>query len=606
MFEITWKNKQQFSILPKLDAHPHKDTRKILKVSSLYWAEHCVECALPDCYTTCQLYNPREDRKCARFSYGAYPNSSFAGHYNYGLDINFERWAKLEAYWPQKPSMTSLSVSRAEQSALYKLNMLGVQLSRFLWFDRKKYISSTFSWLTELWCRFRVSSLFSISPDALYLKFYSPSAESRSLELEIEGNQPFFRRKIVICPGWNELTIDYSDINTSFQGIGRIKIWPSDDKPIRLIFTWLDLVVFNNYDSSQNNMEPIKKIKCVCWDLDNTLWAGVIGDDLDGKTSLNPGVLSLIQEFDRRGIIQSIVSKNNYETAWHKIKELNLEEYFLYPAINWGLKSESIKSIALELNIGLDTIAVIDDSLWEREEITTHLPMVRVFDPEQLGTLRSNDDFLVLVTKESQARRKMYHEESSRKVISENWGSDFNGFLKSCDMQMEIFIPKLPEQKERSLELLQRTNQFNLSGHSYDHAAFKKLLDNPDCKNFCVSVNDKFGNYGIVLFASIRSIGNTLVLEDLVMSCRVAQKMVETTFIYWFASYAKKMNKSLLQINLSISYKNKPLQQCLESIDLISSSRQMMDKKILLVDLSQEIEVPQIIAITSKSVEVKY
>jgi len=599
MFEITWRDKKKFSTLQELDTYPNKDNKKISRVSSLYWAEHCVECALPDCYESCPLYNPREDKKCARFVYGIYPNLSFSGHYKYGLDINFERWAKLEAYWPKNPRMMRVSSSRAEQYVIDKFNIFGAWLSRILLFDRNKKISTTFSWLTEIWCKLSVNTIFRSSPDALYIKFYSPSTELRTAELEVTGDQPFFRKKIMIFPGWNELILAYSEFSISFTGIGRIKLWPSDDQPMRLIFTWLDLVSFADTEKNvlQNQREKLKNIKCVCWDLDNTLWSGVIGDDLGSNVVLNSAVLLLIQELDRRGIIQSIVSKNDFEIAWKKIKELNIEKYFLYPSINWGLKSEGIKSIAGELNIGLDSIAVIDDSIWEREEILTHLPMVRTFDPEELGTLLSRNDFMVPVTKESMVRRKMYQEESSRKVISENWGSDFYGFLQTCEMEMKIFSPNLLEHQERSLELLQRTNQFNLSGRSYDKESFDEILRHQDYEHFCIKVKDKFGNYGIVLFASLRLTENEIILEDLVMSCRVAQKMVETTFLYWCASYAKRINKLFLKINLSMTYKNKPLQQCLESLDLITSSSSMDDSKMLIIDLAQEIDIPQIIKI---------
>jgi len=599
MFEVTWKDDMKFSALTEVRPLQIEDTKKILKVAPLYWSEHCVECALPECYKTCKLYNPREDGKCARFSYGIFPNSSFSGHYQYGLDINFERWAKLEAYWPKKPTMVSIRFSRFEQKALKKFNSLGAYLSKNIKLDKNKKISNLFSWVTEIWNRLRINGLFKNSPNALYMKFYSPSKNERSLELEIEGDRPFFRKKILIYPGWNELSIDFADLSTKFKGIGRIRLWPSDDKSIRLIFTWLDLVNYNKQAKLKSSVNQPKKVKCVCWDLDNTLWSGVIGDDLGENVFLKSGVVSIIEEFDRRGIVQSIVSKNNYDTAWKKIEELRLDKYFLYPAINWGLKSESIKSIASELNIGLESIAVIDDSVWERDEITNHLPMIRVFDPEELGTLLSKDDFNVLISKESKMRRKMYQQESARKSISESWGSNFEGFLESCDMKMEIFHPNNSSHFDRSLELLQRTNQFNLSGRLYDKKTFEKFLVETDFLHFCVKVNDKFGDYGIVLFGSLKPINNSLVLEELVMSCRVAQKMVEKTFIYWCANYAKNLNKASLDINMNITNKNKPLQEALKSIDIIDSLDKRAEGKRLSINLNQKISVPKIIKIVT-------
>ena len=148
--------------------------------------------------------------------------------------------------------------------------------------------------------------------------------------------------------------------------------------------------IFKEVKKIDNQLEetlPAKKIKCVCWDLDNTLWNGVIGDDGTDGVIVNNKIIDLINEFDKKGILQTITSKNEYEIAWSKIKQLGLDKFFLYPAINWGPKSESIKQIAKELNIGIDTFALIDDSEWEREEVSSNCPQVRVYHPDKIITL---------------------------------------------------------------------------------------------------------------------------------------------------------------------------------------------------------------------------
>ena len=172
-----------------------------------------------------------------------------------------------------------------------------------------------------------LSATASFIPDNLLIQFYYPSSKPRELQLEILGDNAIYRECIKVEHGWNEKLISYSEINQPFDGIGRIRIWPSDDLPMRLIFTWLDLVSFNkNF--------PSKKVKCICWDLDNTLWDGVIGDDGADNVLPNYELISLIKEFDNRGILQSIISKNDFELAWSKIQDLGLDHYFLYPAIH--------------------------------------------------------------------------------------------------------------------------------------------------------------------------------------------------------------------------------------------------------------------------------
>lgn len=112
-----------------------------------------------------------------------------------------------------------------------------------------------------------------------------------------------------------------------------------------------------------------QKIKCVVWDLDNTLWDGILteGDDVQ----LRDGIIDIIKTLDERGILQSVASKNNFEDAYKKLEELGVAEYFLYPQINWNPKSEAVKKIAENINLGIDSFAFIDDSEFEREEVLT-------------------------------------------------------------------------------------------------------------------------------------------------------------------------------------------------------------------------------------------
>src|SRR5438128_684304 len=127
------------------------------------------------------------------------------------------------------------------------------------------------------------------------------------------------------------------------------------------------------------------KIKCVVWDLDNTLWEGVLleGDDL----VLRDNVATIIETLDRRGILQSIASKNDYQQAMATLSGFGLKDYFLFPQIGWDTKAVSIGLIAKSLNRGLDTVAFIDDQAFEREEVRYSLPDVRCLDAVMLDLL---------------------------------------------------------------------------------------------------------------------------------------------------------------------------------------------------------------------------
>src|SRR5689334_8960196 len=108
-------------------------------------------------------------------------------------------------------------------------------------------------------------------------------------------------------------------------------------------------------------------VKCLVWDLDHTVWEGILLEDPEVR--LRPGVAEVLAELDGRGILHSIASRNDHDLAMAKLKELGLDEYFLYPKVNWGTKSESIAAIAKDLNLGVDAFAFIDDQPFEREEV---------------------------------------------------------------------------------------------------------------------------------------------------------------------------------------------------------------------------------------------
>ena len=126
-------------------------------------------------------------------------------------------------------------------------------------------------------------------------------------------------------------------------------------------------------------------IKCVVWDLDNTLWEGTLleGDDV----CLREDVLEIIKALDQRGILQSVASKNDHDAAFEKLRQFGLDEYFLYPQINWNSKAASISKIVDALNISAEAIAFIDDQAFERAEVAHSLPQVTLFDVTDLKGL---------------------------------------------------------------------------------------------------------------------------------------------------------------------------------------------------------------------------
>jgi FkbH-like protein len=570
--DTTWRAKGEDGVIPPAPPDPG-----ISAVGLLLWEEHCVECAIPHCYTTCRLYVPRRDKKCARFEYGIVANPNARGLFDYGADIRFRRWGKLEAKWHGMPRLESVErarmLARADRSLLRPVNAAGVLLQPI---SPRRKVNGAYTLARERWLARKFVGDGAGEGAAFFAKFFVPGDRELSLQLELYQERPAFRTTLRAVPGWNECLIPLVDFGVDLTQPGRLLLSLGNDEAARIIFTWLDVVALEEESAPKRPMSPTgaehvsawpsEKVKCVVWDLDNTLWKGVIGDDGAAVVVPDARALSLVRALDERGIVQSVASKNTYDVAWPKIVELGLQDYFLYPAIHWGAKSGSLRAIADELNINIDTFAFIDDSPFERAEVKSALPQVRVFDAVELDTLLARPEFDVLVTDASRKRRQSYLVEASRKRVASSWKDDINGFLRSCNLVMRIGAPE-PEQRTRCLELLQRTNQLNLSSRRYSETEFSALLDDATNECFAIHCRDRFGDYGLVGFAVADISEDRPRLVDFVLSCRVAQKRVEETFLCWYGQRAQRRGALAVTARFVPTERNAPLREAMRAID---------------------------------------
>jgi FkbH-like protein len=531
--------------------------------SLILWREHCVECSMPLCYKSCSLFVERKDKRCARFINGIQRVNN-----GNGGEIDFRRWAKLECQLSPNFGTLNLTLYSFLDSIFYIFGL----------FFKKISFLTTFYRLSELFAGFHERFIYLISnqikfskPNYFLTEFFSFQEVKTKMHLEIiSDGLTTFRKSIDINIGYNSVLIDIKEFN--FENITNksyFRIWFDNERNLKIKFNHLNFVRFLNKSSIKTNLIlPADKIKCVAWDLDDTLWKGVIGDlGIDGVIP-NKAALRLISHFDDIGILQTIVSKNDFDIAWPMIEKLQLENMFLYPAINWGRKSQSLITISKALNIGLDSFAVIDDSVFERNEITESLNQVRVYHPNEINDILSRDEFKLIVSNESKNRRNSYLTEYKRKNIESSWDGDYISFLKSCSLSLNVFKPLKPDDIRRCLELLLRSNQYNLSTKRYNENSFDERLNDKMYLNFGFDVSDNFGSYGIVGFVSV-NIKEDFVIEDLVMSCRVAQKHIENEFIAWFYNnYCLNINKSLI-IKMIKSDRNSPLLQSFDSMSLL-------------------------------------
>lgn len=552
--------------------------KKILKsVSLMFWSEHCIECAIPDCYKSCSLYEKRKDGHCSRFVYGIYPNPRFKGRYNFGADIKFKRWSKLETLF--LPVELPIWLSNHVLSR-FILNLL----TRFISIQNKlknnPFSTPFFKIIKNLKFDEFLIECFS-SEDGIFTLFIEQRV------FTTKGLTTIFRTSFNVRPGHNLFRVPYEFFKLKSYNL--ISVYPDHTrlKRRRLIFTWLDFVRYNTF-SQKKKEAPSTKVKCVAWDLDNTLWNGTLVNSIPNQLSLKDEVRYLIEHFDERGIIQTIVSKNTFEDAWLVIEKMNISNYFIYPQINWGQKSENLKRIAKKLNINLDTFAVIDDSPFERNEIKNSLHQVRVYSEKDLLKLLEFDEFDVPITDASRKRRLSYLAKIKRDDAQVVFSGDYEAFLKSCEIEMSVFVPKQENHILRCWELIQRSNQLNLSTNRYSIDEFRQLLNNSNYFNIAFSCRDKYGDYGIIGFSSIKQGNGEPVVQDFVLSCRVAQKKVEHTFFNWLALKEKEKENSHLFAKLIKTERNSPLFQVFSELPF--TIKKQKDNLILMkLDLNEKI-----------------
>ncbi|WP_217563128.1 HAD family hydrolase [Paenibacillus sp. GbtcB18] len=284
------------------------------------------------------------------------------------------------------------------------------------------------------------------------------------------------------------------------------------------------------------------KIKCLVWDLDNTLWQGVLLED--ANVSLRPGVAEIIRTLDERGILQSVSSKNDHQAAMNKLEEFGLAEYFLYPQINWNAKSESIKQIVQSINIGLNTIAFIDDQPFEREEVAYSLPEVVCLDAsleEVLQLPMMNPDF---ITEDSRRRRMMYKEDLVRKEAEEEYQGPKEAFLRSLDMSLTISLATEDDLK-RAEELTVRTHQLNTTGYTYSYYELNAFRQSDRHKIFILGLTDRYGDYGKIGLVLIECDEKAWTIKLLLMSCRVMSRGVGTAVIHYLINLTLQLNVTL-------------------------------------------------------------
>jgi len=281
---------------------------------------------------------------------------------------------------------------------------------------------------------------------------------------------------------------------------------------------------------------PAPLIKCLVWDLDNTLWQGTL---LEGETVVvSEAVRSTIVGLDARGILQSVASRNDHEHAFARLEELGLAEYLILPQIGWGAKSRSILTLVEELGFAEQAIGFIDDQAAEREEVKRAAPGVRCYDAAQAAMLLELPEFTpAVVTSTAIGRRAMYAARSRRERARTEFEGADEDFLRSLELVLRIKHAREPD-IARLEELTLRTSQMNATGVHYSAEALRALLADEDHRVLVASMNDRFGEHGAIGVMLVALRAQVWHLKLLATSCRVVAFGTGGNMLQWLVNEA--------------------------------------------------------------------
>lgn len=543
-----------YLILPEDVGTKFRELRSSLKRHSrIVWGEHCSECAFPACYSSCEFYTPRKDLHCRRFAHGIERVRIRSAPDLRGLKrIQFRRWGKLEGSGPAvmlHPTALHRNEKReaATETWLTKIPLplsskirIVKRLNR-----RRKRFATQHGKMPE-------SSTFIIEGWLEHDEVVTMTVSMHPWDKTKEG---IFQSQFTFQKGYNRKVIPIADIQRSLrldipfaiqiEVVGEVPRQP-------VIFGMVEFAELSEAQAPANYASTVgkpKTAKCVVWDLDDTVWNGILAEDGIEGLELNQDAVEAIKMLDARGILNSVSSKNDEATAKAALDHFGLSEYILFPQINWGPKSESIRRIAESLDIGIDTFVFVDDQPFERAEVSAAHAALTVMEPGAVSSFAQNPLFDVPLTAESGKRRMLYRDEEKRQKAATIAGTDYLGFLRSCAIQLEI-APVTASSAERIYELTQRTNQLNVTGARFSREQVAQFVKGGDTRNgFVLNCRDNFGDYGIIGFCVLDC--KLPSIEAFFMSCRVQRKRVEHAFFAWLSRYLQHNSHG----NLSITYR---------------------------------------------------
>lgn len=319
--------------------------------------------------------------------------------------------------------------------------------------------------------------------------------------------------------------------------------------------------------------------KVIVVDADNTLWGGVVGEIGTAQIEISGEYLELQNTLKKQksgGVLLALASKNEETDVSEafKRKEMVLRrEDFVAWKINWEPKSQNIAALAKELELGLDSFIFVDDNPVECADVQGNCPAVTTLQLPVTGDGRISN-FLrhawvfdrTGATATDEKRTELYREQGERNRFKTATTS-FRDFIDGLNLQVSI-EPPMPADYDRAAQLTQRTNQFNTTGIRRLGSELGALLESGERRMLMVNARDRFGDYGQVGLAVLAADGPQLLVENILMSCRVLGKGVEHRLMATIGREAQRLGATAVVIPFARTERNQPAEKFLKSLGM--------------------------------------
>jgi FkbH-like protein len=317
-----------------------------------------------------------------------------------------------------------------------------------------------------------------------------------------------------------------------------------------------------------------RAVKCIVLDADNTLWGGVLGEDGPSGISIGPqwpgreflDFQRQLLGLQRQGLLLVLCSKNNEAEVLYVLRDhpdqLLRERHFAGWRINWNDKATNLRELAEELNLGLEHMLVLDDSPHERAWIRSQLPEVWVpdlpDDPAQFAdwVAALPHPTVVSRTAEDAQRTEQYHQQRQREQLRRA-APTAGEFLEQLGLRVQL-APFAEHNAKRIVQLLARTNQFNLTGRRHDEALLRRECEAGRWRAYAMRVSDRFGDFGLTGLAIVAPGAPAWHIDSFLLSCRVIGKSVETALLAHIAAEARAAGAAELTAEFVDSGRNEP------------------------------------------------